>query len=148
MEKLTQNEFTFLMYHIAVSYLDTSLEDDNRVPPIVFTAHRVARSFTLTRSVDKVLLGKIKRLETDEIREVLNENISFLIFSMELIRLMKPTGQIKQQKLDRFIANYTISMLELKKRDIKAYQEKKELITKSQEVAQKLFEFWKENTEK
>jgi len=92
------------------------------------------------QTIVRVELSK-QDLEDDKARAILDNEISFLVFGMELIRLLKPI-QIKQQKLDRFMANYTISMLKLKRKDSKEYQDKKDLIELSKKTAIELFEFW------
>ena len=146
---ITRSEFEFLMYATVANYLDISLEDSANVPSIVFTARRVAKNYltlnatTMSSDTSK----RIKELEDDEARAILDREISFLVFGMELIRLLEPI-QIKQQKLERFMANYTISMLKLKREDSKEYQDKKELIKLSRKTAIELFEFWQSKVSK
>jgi len=146
---ITRSEFEFLMYATVANYLDISLEDSANVPSIVFTARRVAKNYltlnatTMSSDTSK----RIKELEDDKARAILDNEISFLVFGMELIRLLEPI-QIKQQKLERFMANYTISMLKLKREDSKEYQDKKELIKLSRKTAIELFEFWQSKVSK
>jgi hypothetical protein len=97
----------------------------------------------------------MQTLETDHFKKMMEPEISYLIFCMEIARLwveelpkeQRPILNISDTKLKKSYREYTLDMIKLKHHDEKKYKETKELIEESKIVARKFFEYMKTNTE-
>jgi len=116
---ITSFEFEFMMYATAKHYLEESLKDVdiNTQPKIVIQALGVARRYLILHKdqmSQKRFMEINDSIDDKKIHEILDREISFLVFGMELIRLLRPI-QLKQRKLDMFTANYTIGLIKMKR---------------------------------
>ena len=95
----------------------------------------------------------MKTLETEHFKKMMEPEISYLVFCLELARLWykdvpkdkRPHTGISGKKLLLGSRLYVIDMLKLKKENNEKYRETKELINQTNIVARKFYEYMKTN---
>ncbi len=132
------------------SYITGMKNNDELLPPILdrlyiaLAGMKHTRSFTLEQS--NVILDLAKH---EEILELTSRPVSHLIFVLELVKLWvktvpkdkRPLLNINDKKLSVGKSIVSLDMIRLKHKDVDKYDDKKNIIKDSEEVAKDFLEW-------
>ena len=144
-----------IMTHI-YKYIKNGLEDvgdKSTVPDIVYRIKQQTYNFVVIHRFNSDDMKMLKNIETKEFVDKMSQEISFLMFSLHLMKLytertptnVKTKLNISDKKLKLGTALWVVPMLKLRKEDAEVHKEYKKIIDKSKEVAEYFYNFMYEN---
>jgi len=132
------------------SYIDKCIEEGTEPTPLHFRILAAIKGWKKFHMFSVQEAEQVIKIAEDKgLRKILDEQVSFLIFSLELIKQLteqtpkkyRPVLNISPKKLVGGRALYAISMLKLKQQDEEQYKETKNVIDTSVITAKHFFEF-------
>ena len=150
MDKVDYSLFNKIILFTIDIYIDRIRSDGIQIPKvlerlkIVMVTYKMNNKFTIEEK--DLLLGFAKE---EELQNIVRTSISHLVFILTVIKLWveivpkedRPSFNMSDRKLVKGKAVYTIQMLKLKRSDKNSYEEKKAIIQKSVETAEKFMDY-------
>lgn len=145
-----------IMFAMTEKYINQCIKDGIQPTDFHFrilsgiSGWKTFNSFTLEEA------KKVNELQDNkELKELIDMPASFLVFTLQLIKMLyeyqerdgipkrlRPYIGISEKKLKTGRALFAIDMLKLKHRNSEQYEETKQIIDESVEVAEKFFNFY------
>ena len=147
----TFNKIILNTIHI---YNKQAREDKMELPKILYRLDSALVVYKINNGFTKEEVEWVKSYSVNDetLKEITKKPVSFIVFSLELIRLLtsrldaknRPNFNINDKKLLIGRAEFFRSMLAMKKEDPESYIKKKLIIDDSVLVAQELFDYYYE----
>ena len=150
MEKVDYSFFNKVILFTIDLYIDKIREEDVVIPKslerlkLVMINYKLNNKFSMKERDIIIEITKEK-----ELQDIIQTHISHIIFILTIVKLWvemvpkkdRPKFNISDKKLIKGKAEYAINMLKLKQVDENSYKEKKEVIQKSVETAEKFMDY-------
>jgi hypothetical protein len=150
---MDQNTFHWLMGATLYTYIekgleDMSLEGRENLPKWIYDLKAACKTVYYTlHPLRAGQLEKLKKAESEEFKERMKTEISFIVFAMEVAKLWAEHGApnvITRIKRIKMGANeYVVPLLRLKLHDKESYAEKHQIVQDSKELARYWFDYWR-----
>jgi len=142
--------FNKLVLYTCEAYITKSIEDELTIAPIHKNLQIAIRGYMIMGRFSPLEAKRIISLNKDEkLKAITEKNISFLVYVLELIKLWvddvpkkhRPHLNISDKKLRVGRSLFAMGMLKLKQSDEDKYQELRDIIDVSVDVAREFYEF-------
>jgi hypothetical protein len=143
-----------ILAHISV-YLEKGFEEynGNELDPTIYKLRQKAHSLSVIHRINPGEVKYLQDITTDEFEERMNTDIAFIIFALHLAKLyieLIPKKKrydlnISKAKIQLANSRWVVPMLQAKNQYPEIYQEKKEIMNDSRDLAEYFFNFMYEN---